>query len=57
MNLDNDEEEISEKELRNAIVHALNYLTEEGMIVEENKKYRLKTQDEVDREISDILND
>jgi len=56
MNLDNDEEEISEKELRNAIVHALNYLTEEGMIVEENKKYRLKTQDEVNKEISDILN-
>jgi predicted transcriptional regulator len=57
MNLDNNEEEISEKELRNAIVHALNYLTEEGMIVEENKKYRLKTQEEVDKEISDILND
>jgi predicted transcriptional regulator len=57
MNLDNDEEEISEKELRNAIIHALNYLTEEGMIVEENKKYRLKTLDEVDKEISDILND
>jgi predicted transcriptional regulator len=57
MNLDNDEEEISEKELRNAIVHALNYLTEEGMIVEENKKYRLKTQEEVDKEINDILND
>jgi len=57
MNLDNNEEEISEKELRNAIVHALNYLTEEGMIVEENKKYRLKTQEEVDKEINDILND
>ena len=57
MNLDNDEEEISGKELRNAIVHALNYLTEEGMIVEENKKYRLKTQEEIDKEISDILND
>ena len=56
MNLDNNEEEISEKELRNAIVHALNYLTEEGMIVEKNKKYRLKTQDEVNKEISDILN-
>jgi predicted transcriptional regulator len=56
MNLDNDEEEISEKELRNAIVHALNYLTEEGMIVEENKKYRLKTQEEVDKEIENILN-
>ena len=56
MNLDNDEEEISEKELRNAIIHALNYLMEEGMIVKENDKYRLKTQEEVDKEIENILN-
>jgi hypothetical protein len=29
---------------------------EEGMIVKEDEKYRLKTQEEVDKEIQDILN-
>ena len=51
------EDEPTAEEIRNAVIHSLNYLMEEGMIVKEDEKYRLKTQEEIDKEISDILND
>jgi predicted transcriptional regulator len=52
----NQEEEPTAEEIRNAVIHSLNYLMKEGMIVKEDEKYRLKTQKEIDKEISDILN-
>jgi len=51
------QEEPTEEELQKAVIHSLNYLMEEGMIVKEDEKYRLKSQKEIDKEISDILND
>ena len=53
----NKEDDLTEDELRNTVIHSLNYLMEEGIIVKEYDKYRLKTQKEVDKEISNILND
>ena len=53
----NQEEEPTADEIRNAVIHSLNYLMDEGMIVKDDEKYRLKTQDEIDKEINDILND
>jgi predicted transcriptional regulator len=51
-----DEDEPTRDEVRKAVISSLNYLMEEGVIVEENKKYRLKTQEEINKEISDIFN-
>ena len=49
-------DEPTAEEIRNAVIHSLNYLMEEGVIVKEDGKYyRLKTQEEVDKEISNIL--
>jgi predicted transcriptional regulator len=55
--MNQEEDELTADEIRNAVIHSLNYLMEEGMIVKEDEKYRLKTQEEIDKEIKDILND
>jgi hypothetical protein len=55
MNYD-EEDELTDDEVRDAIVNSISYLMNEGIIVEENKKYRIKTQEEVNKEIQDILN-
>ena len=53
----NEQDEVSEEELSEAILNSLKYLLNEGIIVREDDVYRLKTQEEIDKEINDILED
>jgi len=45
----------SKKELKEAIQLSLKYLIEEGVVLKEGKKYRLKTKKEIKKELNDIL--
>ena len=56
-NEEEDEEEIDGDELRRQITASLNYLMEEGMVVQVGDKYRLKTEEEIAQELEDINND
>jgi predicted transcriptional regulator len=55
--MNQEDDEATDEEIRKAVVQSIKYLMEEGLIVEENKRYRIKTQEEVNKEINDILND
>jgi hypothetical protein len=44
-------------ELEAAVRNSLNYLIEEGLVVQIGNKYRLKTQRELDQELQNLLTD
>lgn len=52
-----DEDELDPDELRRQVSASLNYLIKEGMVVKIGDRYRLKTQEELRKELEDIEND
>ena len=48
---------LPQEELENAIRKKLEYLIEEGMVLREGDKFRLKTQQELDEELNALLAD
>ena len=50
------DDNLFEQEVEQAVKQSLKYLLEEGVIVEDNGKYRIKTKKEIRKELEDILN-
>jgi hypothetical protein len=46
-----------QQEIENQVRHALAYLMAEGLVVEENGLYRMKTAEEHERELEMLLED
>lgn len=49
-------EHLFKQEVKKNVEHAIKYLLSEGVIVKEQKKYRIKTKKEIEQELRDIAN-